>query len=67
MNPNAIHILEKNLHKVNWNFLIFNKNLIDLFPLDYEAMREKNRGFLSDLLRKEPRVPFEPPILQKIL
>ncbi len=58
MNPNAIHILEKNLHKVNWNFLIFNKNLIDLFPLDYEAMREKNRGFLSDLLKREPRFPL---------
>ena len=52
-NPNAIHILEKNLNKVDWYNLACNPNAIDLiYPYDYSAMKEKMKDFAKELVEK---------------
>ena len=51
-NPNAIHILENNLDKVDFICLCINPNIMDLFPLDYQEMRERNKLFAEELTSK---------------
>ena len=49
-NPNAIHIIEKNLDKVDWISLSINPNI---FVYDYEAMKNtmyKEGGFVEELM-----------------
>ena len=49
-NPNAIHILEKNLDKTDWYWLSSNPNI---FTYDYEAMKNamyKEGGFVEELM-----------------
>ena len=45
-NPNAIHILEKNLDKVHWGQLSMNPSI---FEYDYKAMTE--RPFVEELMQ----------------
>ena len=41
-NPNAIHLLEQNLDKVDWEKISQNPNYIHLlFSLDYEKNKRK--------------------------
>ena len=50
-NPNAVHILEKNLDCVEWYYLSNNPNAIHLiFPLDTDAMRAKCKPFAEELV-----------------
>ena len=48
-NPNAIHILEQNQDKINWNSLSANPSI---FEYDYEAMRERMRPLAEELMSK---------------
>jgi len=50
MNPNAIHILEKNLDKVNWDVLSSNHNI---FEYDYKEIKNtlyNDNGFVEELM-----------------
>ncbi len=50
-NPNAIDILKNNLDNIDFNELSKNDNIMQIFPLDYDAMKErKEPRFLSNLL-----------------
>ena len=52
-NPNAIHILEKNLDKVDWRDLSMNLNAINLLlKYDYENMKQNNKDFCEELVEK---------------
>ena len=49
-NPNAIHILEKNLDKVNWYRLSLNLNI---FEYDYKKIKNtlyNDNGFVEELM-----------------
>jgi hypothetical protein len=48
-NPNAIHILEKNLDKVDWYWLSLNPNI---FTYDYTAMKNRIFGGIKEDLVK---------------
>jgi len=50
-NPNAIPILEKNLDKVDWNWLLSsNPNALHLlFEYDYEGMKKHREPIFKDL------------------
>ena len=50
MNPNAIHILENNLDKVDWRFLSDNPNAIHIIEnnLDLYQLRQKVLSFLYE-------------------
>jgi hypothetical protein len=65
-NPNAIHILEKNLDKldkVDWWFLSSNPNALHLlFPLDHKKMLENMKDFCEELVR----AVFNPIRVQKM-
>ncbi len=62
-NPNAIHILEKNLDKVDWSWLSENPKAIHLFgKLDKDKMRENCRSFAEKLAK----YVFHPLRLQKL-
>ena len=56
-NPNAIHLLEKNLDKVNWTWLSQNPNI---FTYDYKAMKD-SMGIKEDLMKNR----FHPKNLHK--
>ena len=50
-NPNAIHLLEKNLDKVDWGCLSYNPNI---FTFDYKAIKDRmfgNGGIKEDLMK----------------
>ena len=49
-NPNAIHLLEKNVDKINWNCLSINPSI---FEYDYEAMRNRINLFKEELVSKQ--------------
>ena len=49
-NPNAIHILEKNLDKVYWYWLSLNPNALHLlFEYNYEKMLIQNQTFANKI------------------
>jgi hypothetical protein len=49
-NPNAIHLLEKNLDKVNWHKLSENPNAhLLLSKLDYQEMKVNTKEFSREL------------------
>ena len=49
-NPNAVHLLQQNLDKVNWRELSENPNAIHLFAsLDTEKMKENCKVFAQEL------------------
>ena len=48
MNPNAIHILENNIDKINWNILSSNPSI---FQIDYDAMRENRHRMLEEIAK----------------
>ena len=51
--PNFIHILKNNLDKVDWENLEINYGSIDiLFTLDYLQMKENNKKFCCELVKK---------------
>ena len=60
VNRNAIPILEKNLDKVNWNWLSRNPNI---FTYDYNEMKDRmyNVGIKEDLMKNR----FHPTNLHK--
>lgn len=50
-NPNAVHILEKNMDKICWSVLCKNPNAIHLIAkLDYEKMRSENQPLFQELI-----------------
>jgi hypothetical protein len=49
-NPNAIHLLEKNVEKINWYTLTENPSI---FEYDYEAMRQRLNVFKEELVAKQ--------------
>jgi hypothetical protein len=52
MNPNAIHLLEQNVDKINWWGLCENPNAIHLLaPLNHEQMRIQNKEFFQELVQ----------------
>jgi hypothetical protein len=53
-NPNAIHLLEENLEKINWSFLSINPNAIHLLEKNKEKI---HWSFLS----------YNPSIFKKII
>jgi hypothetical protein len=63
-NPNAIHILEKNLDKVSWMSLSLNPNAIHLYATKLEAnsMRENCKTFAEELAK----VVFNPMRAQRM-
>jgi hypothetical protein len=51
-NPNAIHILEKNIDQINWFWLSENPNAIHLLaPLNHIQMRIDNKEFFQELVQ----------------
>jgi hypothetical protein len=49
-NPNAIHILEKNLDKVDWDWLSYNPNI---FEYDYKEIKDTmyaKDGYVEELM-----------------
>jgi hypothetical protein len=50
INLNAIHLLEKNQDKINWNYLSKNPNI---FELDYIKMSEKKIRIIIEELMKD--------------
>ena len=50
LNPKAIHILEKNIYKLDWKYLSRNPNI---FIYDYDAIKNhmyKEGGFVEKLM-----------------
>ena len=50
-NPNAMHILEKNLDKVHWRMLSYNPNI---FEYDYKEIKNTlydSTGFVEELMK----------------
>jgi hypothetical protein len=47
-NLNAIHILEKNLDKVDWSILSTNPSI---FQIDYDNMRETNKEMSEEIAK----------------
>ena len=60
-NPNAIHLLEKNLDKVDWLMLSTNPNI---FTYDYAAMKDRmfRGGIKEDLMKNR----FHPRNIHKL-
>jgi hypothetical protein len=51
-NPNAIHILEQHLDKVDWERLSANPNALHLlFSLDHKKMLENMKVFCEELVQ----------------
>jgi len=48
MNSNMIHLLEKNIDKVDWNYLSANPSI---FQLDYDLIREKRKGMAEEIAK----------------
>ena len=50
-NESAIDFIEKNLDKVDWDFLTLNKNAIHLLcPLNHQKMKEQCKPFYEELV-----------------
>jgi hypothetical protein len=47
-NTNAVHLLERNLDKINWGFLLQNPCI---FTYDYQAMRGAHTDLKEELIR----------------
>ena len=51
-NPNAVHLLEKNLDKVYWKWLSYNPNAVHLLcKLDTTTMQENCKYFAEDVVQ----------------
>ena len=49
-NPNAIHILEKNLNRFIWKNLSANPGVLQIIcPIDYEAMKQAMKPLAEEL------------------
>jgi hypothetical protein len=59
-NPNAIHLLEKNPHKICWER--FSKNP-SIFELDYQELKKRCIIYKEELIQKA----FHPSRIQKYL
>jgi hypothetical protein len=63
-NPNAIHILEKNLDKIKYDTLEWLFTNPNIFTYDYEAMKNamyKEGGFVEELMQNR----FHPKNMEK--
>ena len=61
-NPNAIHLLERNIDKINWFLLSSNPNIFEI-EIDYEHLKKRmwHFGFGSDLMENR----FDPKNINK--
>jgi hypothetical protein len=59
-NPNAIHLLEKNIDKIDWDFLSLNSSI---FELDYDYLKEICHIYMEKLIQKT----MHPCIIKKYL
>ncbi len=50
LNDKAIPILLQHLDKVDWDNVSRNTAIMEMFPLDYVAMKERNKAFLEELV-----------------
>jgi len=59
-NPNAIHLLEQNLDKINWSNLSRNPSI---FEYDYEALKKRCNMYKEELIKKA----LHPSIIKRYL
>ena len=60
LNPDAIHLLEKNKDKINWYDLSKNPSI---FKLDYFEIRKRCHIYMEELIQKT----MHPNIIQKYI
>ena len=68
-NPNAIHLLEKNIDKINWTYLSYNPNAIHLLEKNIDKINWSRLSNNPNIFEKigDHIKPFKEELIMKAL